>query len=132
MKQQAATIDDIHRMADEVAQLMASRFGGTRRGEQPRLQDMLRRRGAALPRKLRRQALELARADQLCAQPRVGRQQDMRALGHAHHALIRHLRPLGEISRFQHRAVQIAAVLALSLLLMTALAIWLALQRGLL
>lgn len=132
MKQQAATIADIHRMADEVAQLMASRFGGARRGEQPRLQDMVRRRGAALPRKLRRLAQELARADRLCAQPRVARQQDMRALSDAHHALTRHLRPLGEVSRFQHRAVQVAAVLALALLLMTGLAIWLAMQRGLL
>lgn len=130
MRQQAKTIDDIRRMADEVAQLMAARFGGARRGEQPPLHDMLRRRGAALPRRLRRQAQVLAEADRLCAQPRVGRQQDMRAVGRAHQALTAHLRPLGEVSRFQDRALHVTASVVLALLLIGAAAIWLMLRRG--
>ena len=130
MRQQAQTIDDIRRMADEVAQLMVSRFGGGRSGDRPSLDEMFRRRGAALPRRLRGPARRLAEADRRCAQPRVGRQQDMRAVSRAYHALTSHLRPLGEVSRFQNRALHIGASVALALLLIAAGAIWIMLRRG--
>ena len=130
MRQQAQTIDDIRHMADDVAQLMVSRFGGGRAGNRPSLDEMIRRRGAALPRRLQKQARLLAEADRRCAQPRVGRQQDMRAVSRAHHALISHLRPLGEVGRIRNRALHIAAILALALLLTGAGVIWVMLRRG--
>lgn len=130
MSQQAKTIDDIRRMADDISLLMADRFGGARRGERPSLQEMLRLRGAALPRGMRRHAQHLARADALCGQPRAGRQQDMRRVSRAYRALSGHLRPLGEASRLRGRAVQVGATLALGLLLLGAAVIWVMLRRG--
>ena len=47
-------IDEIRPKADEVASLMAARFGGLKRGQQADLDSMMRKRGGALPRRLRR------------------------------------------------------------------------------
>ena len=51
---------DVHALADEIAQLMAQRFGGARRGTRPDLKTMLRRRGGALPRRQRKAAQRAA------------------------------------------------------------------------
>ncbi|TRW98393.1 hypothetical protein FNJ84_06340 [Paracoccus sp. M683] len=127
---QAQTPDDIRDMADEVARLMAERFGGARRGEFPSLTDMIRRRGGALPRRLRGQARVLAEADQRLSQPRVARQMDMSAPSYAHRALTAHLRPLGGVSRWQNRAVNFAASVAFGLLVLAAVVIWVMVRRG--
>ena len=119
-------------MADEVARLIAARFGGARRGERPPLSEMLRRRGGALPRRLRRQAWMLAQADQLSAQPKIARQLDLSALSRAHRALTAHLQPLGELSRWQGRAIGFAASVALGLLVLAAGVVWILLRRGIL
>ncbi|WP_410218542.1 hypothetical protein [Paracoccus sp. (in: a-proteobacteria)] len=132
MTRKAQSFEDISRMADEVAQLMASRLGGVRRGEHPRLQTMIRRRGAALPPRLRRRALRLAEADQLAAQPRVARQLPLRPLARDHAALVAHLRPLGEISRWQGRLTGIAASIMLGLVVLAAAALWIMVKRDLL
>ncbi|ODT61295.1 MAG: hypothetical protein ABS73_02040 [Paracoccus sp. SCN 68-21] len=132
MKRRGHSFEDIPVMADEIAVLIASRFGGARRGERPPLDQMLRRRGAALPPRLRRRAARLARADQMAAQPRVARQLPVEALARDHAALAAHLRPLGEITRWQGRAVSFAASVAFGLMVVGALAVWIALQRGLL
>ena len=47
-------IENIRPMADEVAGLMAARFGGLKRGHQADLDSMMRKRGSAFPRRLRR------------------------------------------------------------------------------
>ncbi|MFC0199423.1 hypothetical protein ACFFIZ_03610, partial [Paracoccus rhizosphaerae] len=60
MTRTVPTFEDIPRMADQIAALIASRFGGARRGERPPLHVMLRRRGGALPPRLRRRAARLA------------------------------------------------------------------------
>lgn len=130
MNRPAQNIDDIRSMADEVAQLMASRFGGARRGESPRLTQMFRRRGGALPGRLRRRARRLAGADAACDQPRVGRQLNARALERDYRALTAYLRPLGEISRFQGRLVGLAASVALGLMVLAVVAIWILMKRG--
>jgi len=117
-------------MADEVAALMAQRFGGLRRGQTARLEVMLRRRGAALPRKLRREAVRLAEADALCAAPRIARQYSTREAARAHAALIRYLKPLGKLSRWQGRGVSVAASVALGLLVVGAATIWVLVWRG--
>lgn len=117
-------------MADEVAGLISSRLGGARRGEQPPLHVMLRRRGGALPRKLRKAAARLAEAGQLCAQPKIARQMDLRGLGRDRDALVAHLQPLGELSRWQGRATSFAASVTFGLLILGAVILWLMIRLG--
>lgn len=117
-------------MADEVADLMASRLGGAGRDERPTLQQMLLRRGGALPARLRRRAQALAQADRLACQPRIARQLALAPLGRAHRALCAHLTPMGEIARMRGRAVSLAARVVLGLLVAAALVVWLLVQRG--
>lgn len=126
-----ATPDDIRSMADEIARLMADRLGGARRGEFPTLVDMIRRRGSALPRHLRRHADTLAQADAQLAAPRIARQMDPRPAVRAHTALKGWLQPLGSLSRWKDRSVNFLATLALGLLILGGLAVWIMMRRGL-
>ncbi len=109
---------------------MISRLGGAKRGEQPSLMAMLRRRGGALPRRLRRGAQLLATAQEYSPQPRIARQQDMARLTKAHRALVKHLQPLGQISRWQGKATSFAASVLFGLLVLGAVIVWLMLLRG--
>ena len=124
------TIETIRIMADEVASLMAARFGGLRRGQTADLDTMVRRRGAALPRKLRREAMVLAKADRVAEVPKLAKQQDFDRLQRAHKALVNHLRPLGQGGRLQAGAVNICATLVFALLILGAIALWLLVRRG--
>lgn len=125
------TTGRLQEQASEVAELMASRFGGARRGEAPTLQTMMRRRGASLPRKLRRQAIILAEADGFAASPKIARQLDPARLDRAHQALVAHLKPLGAQSRLITGATNIAASIIFGLLLMAACLTWFLVWRGL-
>ncbi|MDO5614154.1 MAG: hypothetical protein Q4G14_13070 [Paracoccus sp. (in: a-proteobacteria)] len=127
---QAQTPEDLRRMADDVARLMADRFGGARRGEFPSLADMIRRRGGALPRHLRRQALILAQADAVVTAPRIARQIDKRPATRAHHALTRYLTPLGSVSRWKNRTVNFAASVAFGLMVLAAVIVWVMVARN--
>lgn len=131
MRVQAHNFDDIAPMADDVSRLVAARFGGAGRGEDPCLSMMLRRRGAALPRGLRKRAQRLAQADMLAAQPRVARQLDVTGLARDHAALVSFLQPLGSLGRWQARAVSLSASLALGLLVLGATVVWIMVRRGL-
>lgn len=130
MTRDAQTVDDVRDMAEEVARLMADRLGGARRSERPGLQVMLRRRGGALPRKLRRAAGVLAEAELHSAQPRIARQLDLPAISRAYNALMAHLQPMGEMSRWRDRTLNFAASLVFGLMLLAALLIWLMVRRG--
>ncbi|MTH35707.1 hypothetical protein GL279_13960 [Paracoccus limosus] len=125
------TIDDIRPMADEVASLMAARFGGIRRGQHPVLEEMLRRRGGALPRRLRREARLMAGADRIALQPRLARQVDFARFDRAHKALTAYLRPLGQGARLQGSATRVAASVAMGLLVLGLMVVWLKTWRGL-
>lgn len=125
MTRDAQTREDIHQMADEVARLMADRFGGARRGERLDLQSMLRRRGGALPRKIRSAAKTLAEADLRGAQPRIARQTDLIAVSQAYRRVTSHLQPLGEMTRWRNRTLNLAASLMLGIMILAAVAIWL-------
>lgn len=127
---QASNPDDVRDMADEVARLMAERFGGARRGEFPSLSTMIRRRGAALPGKLRKQAARLAEADALTASPRIARQMDMAPVNRAYATLTGHLQPLGQVSRWKNRAVNFSASVAFGLLVLGAVIVWVMVRRG--
>ncbi|MFD1883787.1 hypothetical protein [Paracoccus pacificus] len=121
---------DVHAMADDVAGLIVSRLGGARRGEPVDLQTMLRRRGGALPGKLRREALVLAQADKLSESPRIARQLDMERLDKAHAALVSHLQPLGAASRFTGGLTNVIASVMFGLLILAAVVIWVMVRRG--
>jgi len=122
---------DVPAMADEVAALMVERLGGARRGSRPDLATMLRRRGGALPRRQRKAAQVLAKAQKQAATPKLARQMDTTAAARAHAELVRYLRPLGKAARWQASAINIAAAVMLGLLLVGALAVWIMVRRGL-
>ena len=124
------TIEDVQGWADEVARLMASRFGGARRGTSPALATMMKRRGRALPRRHRRAAALLASHAGLAANPRTARQVDTAPLREAHRQLVEYLRPLGSRRRFTDGLLHVGAAVALGLLVVGALAVWLMVRRG--
>lgn len=130
MTREARNIDDIRSMANEIARLMAERFGGVKRGEFPNLSEMMRRRGGALPRKMRRYGKVLAAADLHSAQPKVARQTDLVGASRAYRSLVAHLEPLGQIGRWQNRGVNFAASVVFGLLVMGAIIIWILLRQG--
>lgn len=125
-------IDNIRPMADEIAGLMAARFGGVRRGHHADLEAMLKCRGGALPRKLRREAKFLAEADRVAGQPKLARQVNFARLEHAHQALTHYLRPLGQGLRLRGGVVDIAASVLLGLLVLAGVAAWILSERGML
>lgn len=124
-------IENIRTMADEVAGLMAARFGGIKRGQQADLESMLRKRGGALPRKLRREARVMLQADRMAGQPKLARQVDFDRFERAHKALVGYLRPLGQGMRLQGGAISVAASVLFGLLVLGAVAVWVMLKRGL-
>ena len=130
MAQDAQSFEEIGDMAAEVSRLMSSRFGGARRGERPSLRIMLRRRGGALPGKLRKPAARLAEAETLAQQPKVARQLDLAGLSRDRDQLITHLQPLGELSRWQGRAISFAASIAFGLLVLGAVIVWVLVKTG--
>lgn len=121
---------DIQELADEVAELMAARFGGAQRGEGVDLPRMMRRRGRALPRRLRGQAEWLADVSVQAGHPRIARQLDQRRVRQSHRALTRYLRPLGKTGRVMRGAAGVAASVMMALLIFGALALWYLVQTG--
>lgn len=122
--------EDIRKMADEVAGLMAARFGGQRRGQRRDLAEMIRKKGAAMPRRLRREARFLAWADAQVGQPKLARQVDFMQVLRAYDALVSHLEGLGQSRRLWCSVLNVAATVAFGLLLAGAAAIWILLRRG--
>lgn len=130
MTRVAQTREDVHQMAGEVARLMADRFGGARRGEHLDLRAMLRRRGGALPRRIRNAAKVLAKADLHSAQPRIARQTDLNAVSQAYRKVTTHLQPLGEMTRWRNRTLNLTASLVFGIMILAAVVIWLMVRRG--
>ena len=54
----------------------------------------------------------------------------MATLEKAHSALIHYLQPLGEISRWQGRAISFAASIAFGALVLAAVVVWILVKRG--
>lgn len=124
------TIEDVQGWADEVARLMASRFGGARRGTAPGLATMIKRRGRALPKRHRRAAALLAVSAGLAGNPRMAHRIDTAAVREAHRQLVEYLRPLGSGQRLADGLLHVAAAVALGLLVVGALVVWLMVRRG--
>ena len=121
---------DVQVMADEVAQLMAQRFGGARRGARPDLKTMLRRRGGALPRKHRRAAQRLAALQDKARVPKVARQIDTAPAMRDHAELMKYLRALGAGARWTNSALNITAAVMFGLMLLGAGVLWVLIWRG--
>ena len=117
---------DVHALADEIAQLMAQRFGGARRGTRPDLKTMLRRRGGALPRRQRKAAQRLATLQGKAMVPRVARQIDTAPAMRDHAELMKYLRPLGAGRRWTN----IAAAVMFGLMILAAVVLWVLVWRG--
>lgn len=121
---------DVNALADEVAELMAQRFGGARRGTRPDLATMMRRRGGALPRRQRKAAQRLAALQQKARVPKVARQIDTTPAMRDHAEVVRYLRPLGARARWAASATNIAAAVLFGLMLIGAIALWVMIRRG--
>ncbi|WP_134678743.1 hypothetical protein [Paracoccus ravus] len=124
-------IDEIRPKADEVASLMAARFGGVRRGHRVDLGEMLKRRGGALPRKLRREAQFMARADLMAGHPKLARQVDFQKFDTAYRALTGYLQPLGRAGRIGGGLLGVAASIVFGLMILGLIALWIVTARGL-
>lgn len=121
---------DVQALADEVAQLMAQRLGGARRGARPDLATMLRRRGGALPRRQRKAAHRLAAMQRKAQAPKVARQIDAAPALRDHAELVRYLRPLGSGRRWANTAGNITAAVMLGLMVLAAGVLWVLVWRG--
>lgn len=116
--------------AEEVANLIATRLGGVRRGEAYDLDTMIRRRGGALPPKLLKQAQLLNRAYISTGSPKIARQMDYAQATQAHEALVAYLKPYGRLSRWQERSTNLVASIVFGLLILAVVVLWLLVWRG--
>lgn len=124
-------IDDIRRMADDIAGLMLGRFGGLRKDEVLSLPVMLRRRGGALPARERRAARLLARAYARTAQPKVAHQLDFQGVEAAYQRLQAYLAPMGREQHWKRGWVRNLASFSFGLMIVAALFLWILIWRGL-
>lgn len=121
---------NVRSWAEEVAVLMATRLGGARRGEVVTLDSMIRRRGGALPRSLRRKARTLRDAEHITNAPKIARQTDFSAAAQAHADLVAYLKPFGRVTRMQEKATNFAASVVFGLLMLGIVIIWLLVSQG--
>ena len=94
------------------------------------LAEVLRRAGRYLPRRLRREAALLARAEPLAAHPRLRCTLDAAQLERAERALNAHLGGIDLADRRKGWWLGVLGGLAFNLLLFAALLIWLLVWRG--
>ncbi|MFT3688149.1 hypothetical protein [Paenirhodobacter sp.] len=117
---------NVHQMTAQVSQLLADRLGA--RG--PTLRDQLDA-ARRLPRRVRRAAGVLAEAEQMAASPKMARRLDMAAVGRAHAACVKYLRPIGAGERARSLVLGVAANVVLGIVVVGALALLVARWRGL-
>lgn len=116
----------IEQMADRVAALMEQRLRIKGRG----LAEKLARGGRALPRPVRAAAQRLAQAAQMAQSPKLLLQIDEAEVAEAYDLCLRHLGPLGRGNRRKGLLLNLAASIALSLLVVAALLVAVLVWRG--
>lgn len=121
---------NVRSWAEEVAVLMATRLGGARRGEVVDLDRMIRRKGRALPRSLRKKAIVLRDAEAVTNMPKIARQTDFGAAAQAHADLVAYLKPFGRVTRMQEKATNFAASVVFGLLVLGIVIVWLLVLQG--
>jgi hypothetical protein len=105
----------VHQMTERVSQLLLQRLGARGHTLQARLQS----RSRALPRRVRRAAEVLIRAEAMAASPKMIRQVDMEEISNAYDLCLHYLQPLGAGARLRGMMLSITAS-ALFALLVTA------------
>ncbi len=107
--------------------LLAEKLG-TRGGD---LGSQLRRVGRRLPRRVRREAEYLVRAETMARHPRLARLVDPRAVDRAHGRIARHLEGIDPVAIRRNRRKDSVAAFALYVLVTFALVVTLLWWRGL-
>ena len=100
--------EQITHMAAQVSRLLATRLGAKGVGLEARVSH----RARALPRKVRRAALQLAKAERLAHAPKQARQLDARAIHAAYATCINYLEPLRAGERFRAAALTFGSSVA--------------------
>jgi hypothetical protein len=100
--------EQITQMSAQVSRLLAQRLGAKGAG----LEVRVAHRARALPRKVRRAALQLAKAERLAHSPKQARQLDARAIQAAYATCINYLEPLGAGERFRAAALTFGSSVA--------------------
>lgn len=103
-------------MAAALADLLHRKLGVGGAG----LEARVRRAGRLLPRRIRRQALAIAEAEERAANPRLARQNDPAALRRAFAEVEAHLRKIDPADRRIGAAIGLASSIAFSLLAVAA------------
>lgn len=118
---------NLQRMADRVAELLASRL--KLRGED--LDDKLRRGGRLLPRRVRLSAEELAVAAAAARNPRMLVRVDQARAARAYDICLRHLQPMGGSARRRAYLLTILTSAGYAVVLTAALVVAVIAWRGL-
>lgn len=119
-------MDWTHRLG-ELRTLLADKLGA----KGPTLSSQVRRAQRRLPRRLRRDAQALLRAETMARHPRFARMVDPREVARSHARLSRHLGAIDTKAIRRDRAKNAAAGLGLIVLAILALVVWLLWWRGL-
>lgn len=117
----------IQQMADRIGALMEQRLGA--KGHD--LEAKLKSRGASLPRKARHAANEVAKAAIMAQNPKLLLQIDHESLARNYDIALRHLTAMKPRSAWLDGGLNVAASIAMSLLLVSLLVIGLLRWRGL-
>jgi ribose 1,5-bisphosphokinase PhnN len=117
---------DIPDLARQSALLMRARLGAS--GET--LEQTLRHRGRRLPRKIRRAAEQLARAESMAGHPRLRVLLDNAQVERSGRLLLNHLRPLGAAERRWRLFLSIAASMSFAFLVTVAGVVAVLIWRG--
>lgn len=104
--------NDIDRMIAQVQVLLNTRLG-VRKGT---LEAMARRAGRRLPRRLRKHALALTRAQKLAAHPKLARQLDRKTLTAGFNEITTYLEKIDPNARRKMFALRLAGVLAFNVI----------------
>ncbi|QFT57437.1 hypothetical protein FIU94_01260 [Sulfitobacter sp. THAF37] len=116
------TEKDITARTQSLQQLLQDKLGVRGRD----LEHALRKAGRLLPRRVRRQAAQLARAEKMAGNPRLARQIDGGALARAQSDVTAHLSAIDLADRRKGRLIALGAVVAANLLIVcTAFVVWL-------
>lgn len=118
----------VQQMADRIAALMEERLGV--KGDA--LADKLARGGGKLPREVRAEAAFLAESAAQAANPALFTRLDHARIASAYDTCLRHLKKTGRGARRQGLLIDMLARIAVILLVVAALALGVALWRGLL
>jgi len=117
---------ELNKMSEEIAKLMADKLGAKGRG----LKAKLRHSGRLLPRHVRDAAGVVLEAQRKMGNPKLMKQVDAVALGHAKHACISYLNDIDRTAATRRAVADYFSGLALNILLLAVLILAVLVWRG--